>query len=196
MANEGTFLGYKSRVFEAQKGKIRSKPIGEKLRRVLDVAAGVAGVSVRVTSGGQAKKGAAGSRTGSTRHDLGNAADLQLEKDGRVLDFTKAADRKIFETFAAAAAANGATGIGAGIGYMGPNTIHIGFGGQAILGAQGKVENAPAWLTAAVNQGWGSPQDFATDLGGGPTPPGSIPEAGSFRDASAGVLKRNPKVVD
>src|SRR4051794_40609959 len=94
-------------------GKIRDRPITEKLKRVLLRAAEAAGIdTVLVTSGGQ--PGSTGRRTGSTRHDGGNAADLQLLKHGRALDFTNPGDRRIIEEFVTAAAANGAIGIGAG----------------------------------------------------------------------------------
>src|SRR4051794_28818210 len=99
-------------------GAIRSKPISAKLRKVLLAAADAAGVDVvRVTSGGQDALGQGTRRTGSTRHDLGNAADLELWKGGHALDFTDADGLTVFETFATAAAANGATGIGAAEGY-------------------------------------------------------------------------------
>lgn len=43
---------------------------------------------------------------------------------------------------------------------------------------------------------WTNSEFARSQTPGSPTPPGSIPEAGSFRDASAAVLKKNPKVVD
>lgn len=142
-------------IIEATEGKTRDKPITQKLRGLLVVAADAAAIeTVLVTSGGQAAKGSGGKRTGSTRHDNGNAADLQLLKGGRALDFTLSADRPIIEAFVTSAAANGATGIGAGIGYMGPNTLHIGFGSKSIWGAGGKSANAPSWLKQAVFTGW------------------------------------------
>jgi hypothetical protein len=141
-------------LIEDTKGKIRDLPIAPTLRQILLAAATVAGIDqVRVTSGGQAKLGTPGKRTGSTRHDLGNAADLMLEKDGRALAFTLAADLPIFENFVTAAAAKGATGIGAGIDYMGPRTLHVGFGSVACWGAGGKQVNAPPWLRRAFVAG-------------------------------------------
>ena len=50
--------------------------------------------------------------------------------------------------------AAGATGVGAGIDYMGPNTVHIGFGTRAVWGAGGSAANAPAWIIAAAKAGW------------------------------------------
>src|SRR5690606_19385261 len=101
--------------------------------------------------------GTPGKRTGSTRHDLGNAADLQLLKGGRALDFTNPADRETVIRFVTAAAAHGATGIGAGVDYMGPKTLHVGFGAKSVWGAHGKAANAPAWLKEAVFAGWRNP---------------------------------------
>lgn len=140
-----------TQVIEATKGKIRDLPIQAKLRDILIAAGKEAGIDiVRVTSGGQARLGSGGKRTGSTRHDDGAAADLQLEKGGRVLSFESPQERPIVARFVTAAAEKGATGIGAGVGYMGPFTLHIGFGSRLVWGAGGRTANAPAWLKAAV----------------------------------------------
>jgi hypothetical protein len=152
-------------VREDTKGKIRDLPITDALERLLQRAADRAGIAVvRVTSGGQARKGSGGKRTGSTRHDDGHAADLQLLADGKnALDFTDADDLPIIEAFVTAAAALGANGIGAGIGYMPPTTLHIGFGTspqdrtQLVWGAGGKAANAPKWLKKAAQKGWANP---------------------------------------
>lgn len=142
-----------ARVIENTAGKIRNKPIQAALKAVLIKAAEAAGVdTVSVTSGGQDKKGQGTRRTGSTRHDGGAAADLQLIRKGQVLDFH--ADRGVFEVFVKAAAAAGATGMGAGDAYMGPKTIHVGFGSKLVWGAGGKAANAPAWLIRAAEAGW------------------------------------------
>lgn len=140
-----------AKVIEETKGKIRDLPIKKKLSEILSQAADQAGIdTVRVTSGGQAKKGSGGKRTGSTRHDEGNAADLQLEKNGHVLSFENPQERPVVAKFVTAAAALGATGIGAGVAYMGPNTLHVGFGSKMTWGAGGKAVNAPEWLRKAV----------------------------------------------
>ena len=151
-------------------GKIRDKPIGQKLKRVLEGAADAAGIdTVRVTSGSQ--PGTTGRRTGSTRHDNGRAADLQLIKGGRTLTFTDQGGGPIVEAFVTAAAANGATGIGAGVDYMGNRTLHVGFGtspqdlSTLVWGAGGKSANAPPWLREAAREGWNSP---VTEAASGP----------------------------
>src|SRR5215216_1871700 len=114
-------------IVEATKGKIRDQPIAPELTKVLMGAAEAAGIdTVLVTSGGQ--PGSTGRSTGSTRHNHGRAADLELQIGGRSLDFTNPGDTPTVEEFVAAAAAYGAIGIGAGVDYMGPRTLHVGFG--------------------------------------------------------------------
>jgi hypothetical protein len=149
-------------------GAIRDKPITAELQELLGRAAAAAGVHVvRVTSGGQ--PGSTGRRIGSTRHDGGRAADLELIVDGRPLTFSDQDGSKI-EAFITAAAANGATGIGAGERYMGNKTLHVGFGtspqdhSKLVWGAEGKSVNAPGWLRRAAQQGWNTPL---------PAPPGA-----------------------
>lgn len=116
---------------QAQMAKIRRGPISGKLSSVLESAARAAGVDVEVISGGQrgiSEKGA-GRRTGSKRHDFGNAADIDLKdpKTGRKLSFGRKEDRKKIGAFIEAAAAAGATGFGAGQEYMGDGRLHVGF---------------------------------------------------------------------
>lgn len=146
-------------------GKIRDRPINLKLRKILLAAAEDADVDViRVISGGQ--PGSTGQSTGSHRHDGGNAADIDLVKDGRVLSFTNQRDLETFRKFVTSAAARGAIGIGAGVKYMGPTRIHVGFGNgpadnrQIVWGAQNASANAPAWLRQAADRGWANPIHF------------------------------------
>jgi peptidoglycan hydrolase-like protein with peptidoglycan-binding domain len=175
-------------IIEDTKGKIRDRPIAPELREVLLRAAEATGIdTVLVTSGGQ--PGSSGRSTGSTRHNQGRAADLQLQKGGRSLDFANSADRGIVEEFVAAAAAYGANGIGAGVGYMGPKTLHVGFGTtpqdhrQIVWGAQGSSANAPAWLREAANRGWNRPPDMEHE------PEYDTPEEGGYPVLS-GTLKQ------
>jgi hypothetical protein len=152
-------------IVEATKGKIRDQPIAPELAAVLMGAAEAAGIdTVLVTSGGQ--PGSTGRSVGSTRHNHGRAADLELQIGRHSLDFTDGGDRPIVEEFVAAAAAHGAIGIGAGVDYMGPKTLHIGFGTspqdhtKVVWGAEGRSANAPTWLRQAANRGWNNPQLF------------------------------------
>jgi hypothetical protein len=137
-------------------------------------AAHEAGVEiVRITSGGQ--PGSRGQRIGSNRHDGGNAADLEPVARGRTLDFTRPADLGAICRFVASAAACGATGIGAGVNYMGPQRLHVGFGNgpndtmQVVWGEGGAAANAPDWLREAAQLGW-------TYSAGAPVPDGAAPQ--------------------
>jgi len=142
-------------VEEHTQGKIRDLPISQALRAVLLSAAHASGVDlVKVTSGGQCRRGTCTKRTGSERHDDGQAADLQLLVGGRALKFTSGGDLETFKSFVTAAARAGAMGLGAGVDYMGPDTIHVGFGSRAVWGAGGKAANAPEWIRRAAQSGW------------------------------------------
>jgi len=143
---------------QGQLAAIRKQPIRAKLKTLLTHAAERAGVDkVIVVSGGQARLGTPGPRTGSTRHDDGNAADLDLEKGGKKLDFTKASEQPIFAAFVEACAALGATGIGAGVNYMGKHRLHVGFGKRATWGDGQKSSTTLPWLKAAAQRGWSNP---------------------------------------
>lgn len=141
-----------SKVIEAQAhlAKIRQLPIDPKLRKILEHASAQTGVYSEIYSGGQAGIGTSGKRTGSTRHDHGNAADLKLYvmENGkkRYLDFNNPNDRPHFEKYVEITAASGATGIGAGAGYMGTQSIHVGFGSEATWGGA-------EWLNGAFTKG-------------------------------------------
>lgn len=143
---------------------IRNKPITDGLKQVLRAAAEAAGVDkVIITSGGQDALGEGTRRTGSTRHDHGRAADLQLRINGSTASFTDQAADPVILSFVKAVAAAGATGIGAGVTYMGPRTMHVGFGtsvsdhNKLTWGAQGASANAPQWLRDACAAGWAQP---------------------------------------
>lgn len=142
---------------EDTQGKIRSGPVNSKLKELLISAGEEAGVDlIRVTSGGQCKLGVCSKRTGSTRHDDGNAADLELWVNGKAVDFSTMEGQQCFEAFARFCARRGATGIGAAREYMGTKTIHVGFGKPSIWGARGSSAFAPEWLVASVKDGWGA----------------------------------------
>lgn len=137
---------------QAQLASIRKLPISAKLLAVLEGAAAAAGVDVTVYSGGQ-EKAPSKKRTGSARHDNGNAADVWLTKGGRELNFDTASDRPTVSAFVTACVKIGATGIGAAADYMGPTRLHVGFGARATWGAAGKAANAPKWLRDAYAKG-------------------------------------------
>ncbi len=186
---------------------IRSRPIQPALSTVLTTAAAATdpGVKVVVYSGGQGPRGTPGARrTGSTRHDNGNAGDVYLYRNGKLLDFRNPADLPYVEKFVTAAFAAGATGIGAGPGYMGAG-IHVGYGPNGVKGgprmvwgAKGASSNAPGWLRAAAS---GAPisaggevvpdVNVATDAGGGLRRVPSASRENAAVVASGGTLRAN-----
>lgn len=155
-----------ARVEQAQSTVARDRrlPITSQLERILKRAAEQTGVNVRVTSGGQrhmpGKVGRTirGVRTGSIRHDIRpghlGAADLELidPATGRRLDLTRADDAARMASFVEAAVAAGATGVGAGIGYMGPHRIHVGGGAAAVWGA-GRGQPIASFIRGAHQRG-------------------------------------------
>lgn len=106
------------RVVHENQGKTRNLPVSKEVEQKLSVVAGSMGdgVTVHITSGGQpsradiARGHVAGRRTGSNRHDHGNAADIQLSVNGRRV--TPQQDPELYKQFAENAAAAGFTGIG------------------------------------------------------------------------------------
>lgn len=150
---------------------IRCRPISAELRELLDAAADATGIDrVVIVSGGQTSnhaphlKGVTCGWTGSRRHDNGRAADIELVRDGNTLSFTDSDGSQVAE-FVTACAARGATGIGAGVNYMGRRRIHVGYGKspsdlqKLVWGAAGASANAPSWLRAAAAEGWDDPVD-------------------------------------
>lgn len=134
----------------SNQGATRNQPLSPELLQALSFLPEL-GIEMEVVSGGQAAKGSGGQRTGSTRHDHGNAADADFYMGGRKLDWNNPADQPIFQEIVKRARANGVTGIGAGDDYMGAGRMHIGFGSESVWGADGKGENAPDWLRAAYS---------------------------------------------
>lgn len=129
-------------------GATRNQPLSPQLVQALNYLPQM-GVSMEVFSGGQPSSGP--HRTGSHRHDNGNAADVFFYKDGRQLNWANPQDRPIFEQIVSQGREHGVTGFGAGEGYMRPGSMHIGFGNPAVWGAGGNGANAPDWLRAAFN---------------------------------------------
>lgn len=134
-------------------GIVRSLPLSSQLVGILGRAAAECDVVVHVQSGGQPPKGTSTRRVGSTRHDVGGsrmgAADVQLLRGGVMLSMTKAADVPHMAKFVTSCVAAGASGVGAGVSYMGPSTIHIGGGGSAVWGGLKAGDRAPDWLVRA-----------------------------------------------
>ena len=173
---------------------IRRQALDPQLRNVLEMAGQQTGLRAEVFSGGQAGHGEGGPRTGSTRHDHGLAADLKLYDvvTGRMLDMRHPADAARMEQYGAVAVQHGATGIGAGQGYMGPNSMHIGFGKEATWGGAPWIGRAAA--TGRANRGL-RPQAGAGAPGGAPSvastgPTGQLSGAPPFSTGKA--VKSHP----
>jgi len=156
-------------VYQDISGKIRNQPISGTLAQILAKAAKESGVDVTVRSGGQMSmkdwEAASGEkkittsadgtktyyldgravRTGSIRHDAGDAADLDVYMGGSNTPLS--INDPAFRKFIAAAKKHGITNMGAGDGYMetgGPGTrIHMGIRGSSTTwGAGNKHSNA------------------------------------------------------
>lgn len=171
-------------------GATRCLPITEQLRELLRSAAEATGVErIVIFSGGQTSnhaphlQGAVCGWIGSRRHDNGRAADIQLIKNGTTLTFSNISGAEVAD-FVTACAARGASGIGAATDYMGPRSIHVGFGqstsdtSKLTWGRDGLSVNAPNWLRAAAQKGWDNPvPEFLLASGGLPASPNSIVNA-------------------
>ena len=134
----------------SNQGATRNDPLDPRLVNAMSFL-GDMGITMDVVSGGQEAAGQGGSRTGSTRHDHGQAADADFYMGGRKLDWNNPADLPILTQIIQTAKSRGVTGIGAGDDYMGAGRFHVGFGNPGVWGAGGKGANAPDWLVAAYN---------------------------------------------
>ena len=134
-------------------GVTRSLPLSSQLAGILLRAAMECDLDVHIVSGGQPPKGTSTRRVGSTRHDVGGgrmgAADVQLLRAGTMLSMTNAAHVPDMAKYVTLCVRAGATGVGAGVSYMGPSTIHIGGGGSATWGGLKAGDRAPDWLVRA-----------------------------------------------
>jgi hypothetical protein len=119
------------------------------LRQQMEYAGTVAGVRTDI---------AHGIEPGHARHTLKDPAgdvDLYDAATGKKLDARNPADLEKMKTYARAAAAAGATGIGFGKdgSYMGFSRMHVGGGTPVVWGAGGRRVNAPDWLVKAWEEG-------------------------------------------
>jgi hypothetical protein len=166
---------------------VRNKPISGRLKSSMSFLRDM-GITMEVFSGGQDGKGEGDQRTGSTRHDHGDAADVFFYKDGRKLDWNNPDDLPYFNEIVARAKAAGVTGFGAGDGYMAGGSVHLGFGNAGVWGDEGKGSAAALWLVQAY---------AGAALGTTPTGEGDVPvDSGvSTRSAYEAVMAiEDPKV--
>jgi len=132
-------------------GATRNQPLSPQLISALSQVLPQMGIQMEVFSGGQPSSGP--HRTGSHRHDQGNAADVFFSKGNRRLDWRNKADIPILQEIVQRGRQAGISGWGAGEGYMQPGSMHVGFGSPSVWGAGGAGRNAPAWLRAAYEGG-------------------------------------------
>lgn len=155
----------------------RNDPLDPRLIDAMSFLGGM-GITMDVVSGGQEAAGQGGTRTGSTRHDHGGAADADFYMGGVKLDWNNPQHLPILTEIIQTAKSRGVAGIGAGDDYMGPGRFHVGFGNPGVWGADGKSANAPDWLVSAYN---GAPAGTSTfplgqnALAGTPGQPGQPP---------------------
>ncbi|MFP4402612.1 MAG: hypothetical protein ACLFPL_05290 [Candidatus Nanoarchaeia archaeon] len=138
------------RIKYVNQGAIRNKGLNPVLENILQASAEEVGVEVQIFSGGQCSN--CRRRTGSTRHNNGNAADINiLDSNGRLIPLS---DSK-FTDFMTVAVANGIKGAGAdGPGrYMGQYAMHLDVQSEAVWGHNGKSANAPPKVRRAVQKG-------------------------------------------
>lgn len=168
----------------ANEGKIRNQPLSPELEQALGYL-GDMGVTVEVFSGGQDHKGHGHRRTGSTRHDGGNAADVFFYKDGRRLNWADPNDLPLFQEIVQQGKSAGLTGFGAGPGYMPEGSMHIGFGTPAVWGAGGKGDAAPDWLREAYGAAGAASAPLSTGSASAPSYPSQETAAGTLYTGQA-----------
>jgi hypothetical protein len=159
--------GGRVRQLQTSKARTRRRKLSSKLNKVLEYAADKNNVIIEVWSGGQRgiRERGPGGRVGSTRHDYGNAADVDVYtvnpdgSKGRRLLFSKTEDARILRGVVRDSAAAGAQGIGGNYNYMGDGRLHIGFGGRATWGKRGS--GALPWIRGAHAQGVANPVDIS-----------------------------------
>lgn len=126
----------------------RNQPLNQDLVKALSYL-GDMGITAEVFSGGVDPGMGALSRSG--RHVHGGAGDMRFYQGDRRLNWANPDDLPLFRDIVAKGKAAGITGFGAGPGYMGEGSMHVGFGNPGVWGAGGKGANAPDWLRAAYN---------------------------------------------
>jgi|694.fasta_scaffold36434_8 lysozyme family protein len=140
-------------------GKIRSQDLSSELQQVISNGLAGTGLNWNSTSGGQPTAGN-GPRTGSTRHDLGNATDGQFvdAETGRVLNADNLNDRQIISAALTNLYAAGITSVGwdssstGGGHYMGSTTFHLDIDPRGgVWGHTMTSSSAASWILAARN---------------------------------------------
>lgn len=138
-------------------GATRNKPISDQLAGATAFL-GDMGITMQVHSGGQDGKGEGDRRTGSTRHDHGNAGDVEFyDKSGRKLTPKNPNDQLLLQEIFNNFAVNGITGVGYGDDYMGEGRFHIGYGSNAMWSSTKSGQPVDPWLAST----WAKAQNYA-----------------------------------
>ena len=146
------------RLIYANQGATRNRGLASDLERILQATAEETNTRIRITSGGQCGiNSGCTRRTGSTRHDYGNAADFDIidATTGRVISYGEPA----FFQFLTTLSANGARGVGADRDgrYMNQGAatgrVHADIESPAVWGHNGRGVNAPDPVRRAVAEG-------------------------------------------
>ena len=112
-----------NRIVYKNQNATRNQELSDAMFTVLNNAAMITdpNMSVHIISGGQDKKGEGSRRTGSVRHDDGNAADIELHLAGKKLPIND----PLFLSYVKNAFALGAKGGSADHDYMGSYRAHL-----------------------------------------------------------------------
>lgn len=168
-------------------GATRNLPLSPDLVNALSFLPEM-GLGLEVFSGGQhdAETAAANGtgRVGSTRHDHGAAGDVYFTRNGERLSWANPEHMPIFEEIVRRGRGAGLTGFGAGDGYMGEGSMHVGYGAPAVWGAGGDSANAPEWLRNAYYGAEAGP----TPQGGGNNALAALPGAGGPQQGPMNAL--------
>lgn len=129
---EVTNSQFASRLRYEVAGKIRNKGLAENLERILFLTAEELVVIVHIYSAGQCppNDSTCTRRTGSSRHDFGNAADLYITRNGQRI----CNGHPDFDRFVEVAFRNGIQGGGSSPGYMGNCNMHLDIVGTRLGG--------------------------------------------------------------
>ena len=138
------------RIIMANQGAGRGDDLSPTLKRTLGPILEDMDLSWKVNSGGIDVDHPNKALTKSGRHVDGGAGDGAVFYKGRQLDPDKASDIPILQELSRRAFEAGVTGIGAGPGYMGGKSLHIGFGKSGVWGSSG-YGTAYKWLQEAYN---------------------------------------------
>jgi len=151
--------------YSNRSGDMQQRPyaIDPELMDILERAAEGADVDIKIVSGGQDTvhtKGGSRVQSTTTRHDLGQAADVQIYKDGQI----QTANSTVAKQFVRQCGMHGAKEVGYGYTGMGDHSIHIGLSGVDNVNSQGHSSNRQSWGSNDANtQGLDALQRGITD---------------------------------